>query len=128
MKQKAFKSFLAFSIICLISIAVNAQKIDHFIGNWDFNTLTGAVGYETGIMEIEKDAVVTTFSGIENTYPSDWAAFEADTFKFNFDVDGDYVKCYLKVADESNLKGYCKWDTGESVVILTRKTDGGKDK
>jgi hypothetical protein len=112
---------ILFSVVLCSSVA--AQKVDRFTGKWDFTTVTGAIGYETGVMDIKKESVMTTFTGIPDLYPSEWARFEADTFKFNFDVDGDLVKCYLTVKDASSLVGYAKWDTGESVVNLTRKKE-----
>ena len=114
--------------ICILTLSVvfccsiNAQSISDFIGSWDFNAPTADYGYEKGIMEIKKESVVTTFTGNSLKYPSDWVKYESDTFKFNMDVDGTYVKCFLKVEDASNLKGYAEWDMGETTLILTRIT------
>jgi hypothetical protein len=112
---------ILFSVLLCGSVA--AQDPDRFIGKWDFTTVTGAIGYETGVMDIRKDSVITTFTGITDLYPSEWARYESDTFRFHFDVDGDMVRCYLTVKDRSSLVGYAKWDTGESVVNLTRKKE-----
>jgi hypothetical protein len=112
---------ILFPIALCISVA--AQDAGRFTGKWDFTTVTGAIGYETGVMDISKESVITTFTGIPDPYPSEWARYEADTFKFNFDVDGDMVKCYLTVEDASSLAGFATWDTGESIVNLTRKKE-----
>ena len=117
------KIFSAILVSISLCGSVAAQDVESFTGKWDFTTVTGAVGYETGVMDIKKESVTTTFTGITDLYPSEWARFEADTFKFNFDVDGDLVRCYLTVKDRSNLVGYAKWETGESVVNLTRKKE-----
>jgi hypothetical protein len=121
MLQKTIKPAILFSIIILFSFAAKAQKIDDFLGSWDFKTLTGAYGYETGIMDVKKDAVFMTFDGNDYKYPSDMVNYKSDTLKYNLDVDGAYVRCYLTVEDASNLKGYCEWNDGETILILTRK-------
>ena len=46
--------------------------------------------------------------------------YESDTLKYNMDVDGEYVKCYLVVKDKANLVGFATWSTGESDLLLTR--------
>lgn len=117
-KQYLISTFALF----VISLSVYAQIPKRFQGIWDFNAPTAGYGYETGVMDITKKSVVTTFTANSIEYPSEWVKYESDTFKFNLLVDGTYVKCSLKIEDASNLKGYAEWDMGETTLFLTRKT------
>jgi len=38
-----------------------------------------------------------------------------------FDADGTWVDCYLVLKDASHLTGFASWDSGETVLNLTRK-------
>jgi len=102
---------------------VNAQNNEKFLGTWDFDTETGEIGYESGIMEITKESVKTTFTDISYEYPSTSFSIEGDTLKFNMNVDGTPVECWLVVKDASKLTGYATWESGETMLILTRKKD-----
>lgn len=114
------KRSITFAFLIVLCSALFAQKPKKFIGSWDFTTETGATGYESGVMDISKESVMTTFPYNDFKYPSDWVKFEKDTLKFDFDVDGEMVSCYLVVKDKSHLTGFAEWDSGETVMHLTR--------
>jgi hypothetical protein len=72
--------------------AVQAQTNERFLGSWDFTTETGEPGYETGVVKISEESVSFT-----------------------------WVDCYLVLKDASHLTGFASWDSGETVLNLTRK-------
>lgn len=72
------------------------------------------------MMVISKESVITTFAYNDSKYPSDWVKIEEDTLKFDFYVDGTTVSCYLVVKDKSHLTGVAEWDSGKTVLNLTR--------
>ena len=121
MKGKTIKAILLLFAIITISPAASAQNIKKFLGDWDFAAPTAGYGYDTGVMVIRQDSVITSFTGNNFIYPSDFVKFQSDTLKFNFYVDDEYCKCYLILEDDLHQKGYCKWPSGESEVILTSK-------
>lgn len=121
MKRKSTQVILLLLTVIIISPAAKAQSINEFKGEWDFKAPTAGYGYDAGVMAIEEQSVVTTFTGNSYEYPSDMVNYESDTLKFNFDVDGEYCECYLILEDDSHQKGYCKWPSGDTEVILTRK-------
>jgi len=121
MKKKTTRAILFLFTILIISPAVKGQNINKFTGEWAFEAPTAGIGYDAGTMVIEKESVLTTFTGFSTKYPSDLVSYESDTLKFNFDVDGEYCKCYLVLKDDSNQTGYCKWPSGETALTLTRK-------
>ena len=100
---------------------INAQIPEKFIGSWDFIAHADH-GYETGIIEVKKDSVITSLTGSSYKYRSDWVKYESDTLKFKFfsELAGSDVQCYFIVDDASNLNGYAYWSMGESKLILTR--------
>lgn len=116
------KRLFLLTLVVAFCSTMNAQSLDKFIGNWKFNATTGEYGYESGMVDIEKDKVIMTFTGDDYKYPSDWVKYESDTLKYNFYVESTvYVKCYLVVKDAANLEGYAVWDEGESKLILTKE-------
>ena len=115
------KSLCIVALSIAICGAVHAQNTEKFFGTWDFTTETVEVGYETGIMKISKESVETTFTNNNYKYPSEWVKYESDTLKYNMNVDGAMVEIYLVVKDASNLKGYAEWDSGETVLNLTKR-------
>lgn len=121
MKKRTTRLILLLLTIIVVSPAVKAQTINEFKGTWDFKAPTAGYGWDAGVMVIEKESVLTTFTGNSAKFPSDMVKFESDTLKFNFDVDGEYCKCYLILEDDSNQTGYCKWPSGETEMTLTRK-------
>lgn len=119
--MKNFPSRIILSLLLsfALTLTLNAQTPVKFIGTWDQNA-PGAEGYETAKVVIEKQSVTTTFSNSSYKYLASGVNFKSDTLKFNMDVDGEFVKCYLIVKDKNNLKGYATWSTGETDLILTR--------
>lgn len=121
--MKNLPSKMLFSLILglAVTLTLNAQTPDKFIGTWDQDA-PDASEYETAKVVIDKQAITTTFSnGSQNT--AEQVKYESDTLKFNMDVDGEWVTCYLVVKDKNNLKGYATWSSGESDLILTRTKD-----
>jgi len=116
------KSFTFFLLIALCG-ALHAQNPKKFLGPWEFTTETGAPGYETGVMDISKESVITSFTDNSFEYPSDWVKFENDTLKFDFFVDGTMVNCFLLVKDKTHLTGFAEWDSGETVLNLTKEKE-----
>lgn len=108
-----------------ISLNLNAQIPDSFIGTWD-QKAPGAEGYETAKVVIEKQSIATTFTNNSNNTAVE-LKYESDTLKYNMDVDGEYVICYLVVKDKNNLKGYATWSTGETDMILTKTEEQKKE-
>jgi len=104
-----------------ITLTLNAQTPKKFIGTWDQNA-PDASGYETAKVVIEKQSISTKFTnGSQNT--AEKIKYESDTLRFNMDVDGEYVTCYVVVKDKNNLKGFASWSTGTTGLILTRTKD-----
>ena len=122
-KLNPMKSLLTIVFLIAICGALHAQDNEKFFGSWDFTTETGAEGYETGVMEISKESVMTTFTDNTNKYPSERVKYEGDTLKFDVYVDGTMVACYLLVKDDSHLTGFAVWDSGETVMNLTRQKE-----
>lgn len=114
------KRVLTFTFLIVLCGALFAQNSKKFFGSWEFTTETGASGYESGMMVISKESVITTFAYNDSKYPSDWVKIEEDTLKFDFYVDGTTVSCYLVVKDKSHLTGVAEWDSGKTVLNLTR--------
>ena len=96
-----------------------AQSPEKFIGTWE-QKAPDAEGYELGEVVIEKESLITTFSGNTYKYPAEGLKFHSDTLRYSMNVDGENVECYLLVKDKSNLMGYATWSTGETDLILTR--------
>ena len=115
------KKLIVIALLIGLCGAAYAQNKEKFIGTWDFTAPTGEVGFESGVVKISQDTVVTKFTGIPNDYPSDWVKYESDTLKYNFYVEGVTAECYLVVKDDSNLTGYATWGIGESVLKLIRQ-------
>ena len=120
MKRNLLKALLILLLVIGGTHTTDAQIPEKFIGSWEFNAPTAGSGFETGIMEIKKDSVITTFTVVLYKIPSFWVKYESDTLKFNFDVEGESVYCYCTAEDASNLKGYAEWSLGETILILTR--------
>ena len=122
MKRNPSKALLILGLSLAVTLSLNAQTPKNFIGTWDQNA-PGASGYETAKVLIEKQAVTTTFSNSSLKYPASDVNYESDTLKYNMDVDGEYVKCYLVVKDKTNLVGFATWSTGESDLLLSKKEE-----
>jgi hypothetical protein len=115
------KRFFILALSAMLCVAVSAQNHEKFQGAWDFDTETGAAGYESGVVKISEESLSFIFTDIPDDYPSDWIKYESDTLKFEFDVDGTLVGCWLVAKDAEHLEGYADWDSGETVLHLTRK-------
>ena len=118
MKINPSKALLTLLLGLAVTLTLNAQTSKKFIGTWD-QKAPDASGYETAKVHIEKQSITTTFTN--NSYnTTEQVKYESDTLKFNMDVDGEYVKCYLVVKDKDNLSGFATWSSGETDLILTR--------
>jgi len=101
-----------------VTLTMNAQTPKKFIGTWDQNA-PDASGYEAAKVVIEKESITTTFANYSSN-TAEQVKYESDTLKYNMDVDGEYVNCYLVVKDKDNLTGFATWYSGETDLILTR--------
>ncbi len=121
MKSFPSKVLLTLLLSFAVTLTMNAQIPDGFTGTWD-QKAPDAPEYETAKVVIEKQSISTTFTnGSFNTVEK--VKYESDTLRFNMDVDGEYVSCYLTVKDKTNLIGYATWSTGETDLILSRTKD-----
>jgi len=113
------------TVLCTLLLGIaatftaHAQTPEKFIGKWE-QKAPDAEGYELGEVVIEKESLITTFSGSTYKYPAEGLKIHSDTLRYSMNVDGENVECYLLVKDKTNLMGYATWSTGETDLILTR--------
>jgi hypothetical protein len=122
--QKPLKSTIlrltVISFILLItSFSLQAQFRQSFRGNWNFEAPSAPPGYESGVMIITKDSVLTKYPGNRRLLPSSSLSFRNDTLTFHFTPDVD-VTIILTSENKTKLTGMASWSSGESVVTLTK--------
>jgi hypothetical protein len=121
MKSNYFKTLLILLFVIAGALTTNAQIPKQFIGTWDFTAPSADYEFQSGIMEVKKDSVITTFTGTSYKLPSHSVKYESDTLKFIFNVSDERVYCYCIVEDASNLKGAADWSMGATKLIMSRK-------
>ena len=123
MKSKLLQLFLIIAIFLIGSLSIKAQTNNDVLGNWNFKAPYGGSGYTSGILEIKKDSVIMTFTGMGYKYPSSSFKSEDGTLTYNIYVEGTEVFCTLKIENETKITGNAIWDSGETPLILTKKIE-----
>jgi hypothetical protein len=121
MKSKDLQFFILASILLLFSKTVDAQDNKVIIGTWKFQCPYAPEGFNTGIIDIHKDSVFTTFSSVKYKFPSMWVKNEKDTLSYNVDINGEQVLFSLRIENNDTLYGKARNVMGEGPITLIRK-------
>ena len=123
MKRIVLNLIIIVTVSFAISLKLDAQINEIFIGKWSFECLLAPAGFNEGIIEIQMDSVFTQYSGRDYRFSSSWVKMENDTLIFNVDINGEMVVCRLLAVEENKLKGIAGTMEDESPLILTKKED-----
>jgi|WetSurMetagenome_2_1015567.scaffolds.fasta_scaffold434854_1 hypothetical protein len=121
MKRIFLNLIILVTLSFAISLKLDAQIKEAFIGKWSFECLLVPAGFNEGLIEIRKDSVFVQYSGRDYRFSSNWIRMENDTLTFKIDINGDIVVCRLMAVAENKLKGIAGTIEDESPLILTKK-------
>lgn len=122
MRTKALQIFIIISIFLMFSNRAEAQIKKEIIGSWNFKCPYAPEGFDSGIIDIQKDSVFTTFVSITYKFPSTWIKVRKDSLLYNVNINGDDVLYSLKLENKDTINGKAKTSYGESPLILSKKT------
>jgi hypothetical protein len=123
MKSKILQLFIIATIFLTGSLSAKAQIKKFCIGKWDFECPSAPEGFNSGIIDIHKDSVFTTFVSATYKFPSIWVKVNNDSLNYKVDINGEEVLYSLKVENKDTLNGKAVTNYGESPLTLTKKTD-----
>jgi hypothetical protein len=116
MKNKILQLFLILPVLFIGSLSANSQTKNTFIGSWNFEAPTAPESYTSGIMKIQKDSVITTFTGRKYKFTSIWVKIKMDSLTYKVNIDGDDVLFSLKVDNKNKITGNAVWSSGETLI------------
>jgi hypothetical protein len=119
MKRIILNATLIFSVLLITSFSVNAQIKKSFRGNWSFDAPSAPPGFETGVVTITKDSVLTKYPNDHRLLPCSSLSFRNDTLTFIFNPAVD-VTIKLTAENKTKLTGKATWSSDESVITLTK--------
>jgi hypothetical protein len=120
MRNKVLQIFFITGVFLVYSHSANSQISGTSVGTWNFKCTYAPAGFDTGIIDIHKDSVFTTFSGSTYKFPSLWVKMKKDTLAYNVDINGDEVLYLLKLENRDTLNGKAVSGNGVSPLILTK--------
>jgi hypothetical protein len=123
MKRIVLNLIFIVTVTFAVSVKMEAQINETFIGKWSFACLLAPAGFNEGIIEIQLDSVFTQYSGRDYRFSSIGVKMENDTLIFNVDIDGEMVECRLLAVGENKLTGMACTIEDASPLILTKKED-----
>jgi hypothetical protein len=125
MRQNLKTITICIALIIVASIRTSAQvtKKD-FVGKWNTYAPDAPSENKNSVITIteSKASVIIDESG--NYTDSEWMTFKNDTLRF--EVSG--VSFWLKAESGTKLKGFAKWNEGETVLTMTRIEEVGEKK
>jgi hypothetical protein len=121
MNSKIFQIIFLMSVFLIKTSSSDAQVKKNVTGSWTFEIPYAPEGYTSGVMDVKKDSVLTTFTNQNYKIPSDWIRVNSDSLIFRFNVEGVYALFSLKILDNKNIAGKVVWDSGESQISLKKK-------
>ncbi len=121
MKIKILRLVLIIVVFLIGSLSTKAQVKDVFIGTWSFDAPSAPGGYTSGTIEIKKDSVITTFTGMSFKYPSTWLKVKNDSLTYKANIDGEDVLFSLKTDKKIKITGNAVWSSGETLINADKK-------
>lgn len=121
MKSSVLQLFIFISIILPLSNPAGAQINKEIIGKWNFKCPSAPEGFDSGIIDINKDSVFTTFVSITYKFPSTWIKVKKDSLTYNVNINGEDVLYYLKLENKDTINGKAVTSYGQSSLSLTKR-------
>jgi hypothetical protein len=123
MKRIVINLIIIVTVSFMISLEMDAQINETFIGNWNFECLLAPAGFNEGLIEIQTDSVFTMSSDMKYRLSSNCLKMKNDTLIFHVEVNGEMVFCRLLAVGDNKLAGTAGSMEDESPLILTKKED-----
>jgi len=127
MKNKFFTSLV---ILLLSIIVVNGQdnkKAAKPIGTWKFEAPYAPEGYTSGLIVVglseKKHTATMSFTGSDYKIPGEQVKAISDSITFSVYVEGQDVKVFLKIDNDTIMSGKAVYSEGEIPLTLTRSVD-----
>jgi hypothetical protein len=121
MKRIVLNLIIIVAVSFVISLKMDAQINETFIGNWNFECLLAPAGFNEGLIKIQTDSVFTMSSDMKHRLSSDCVKMKNDTLIFHVDINGEMVLCRLLAIGDNKLTGTAGSMEDESPLILTKK-------
>jgi hypothetical protein len=127
MKNKS----LAILVLLLLSIMVvngqDGKKAAKPIGAWKFEAPYAPEGYTSGLVVVglseKKHTATMSFTGSDYTIPGGQVKATNDSITFSVYVEGQDVKVFLKIDNDTIMSGKAVYSEGEIPLTLTKSMD-----
>jgi hypothetical protein len=125
------KKSILIALLIIFSLPVltaqNNQTKNASFGSWKFDAPYAPDGFNTGTIVVgtaaKKDTVTMSFTGSEYKLPGENVKAKNDSILFSVFLEGQDIRIYLKVEDETKMSGKAVYSEGEVPLTLTRVTE-----
>lgn len=111
--------------------AQNNQVKNNPVGTWKFEAPYAPEGYTSGTIVVglteKKPTANMSFTGSDNKLPGDNVKFMNDSVFFSIYLQGQDVKVFLKMENESTMSGKAVYTEGEVPLTLTKVVEAEAD-
>jgi len=118
MKPKIKYLFLAASIAAFTSSAISAQTKNDPSGRWDAYIPFAPEEFQRSVVKITHDSVYMSGDGVHFA-PAVSMKFRNDTLSYKMN-EGSIT---LVFENSTKMRGFARWESGQSEMILTKKED-----
>ena len=118
MKPKIKYLFLAASIAAFTSTAISAQTKNDPSGKWDAYIPFAPEEFQRSVVKITRDSVYMSGDGVHFA-PAVPMKFRNDTLSYKMN-EGSIT---LVFENSTKMRGFARWESGQSEMILTKKED-----
>ena len=126
------KKGIVLIMIAILSLPiVKAQKNsakDNCAGTWKFEAPYAPEGYTSGTIVVspaeQKHLTTMSFTGNEFKFPGENVKAERDSIQFSVFIQGEDVKVFLRVENDTLMSGKAVYSEGEVPLSLKRSTAG----
>ena len=118
--------FLVISIITVLTVnGQNNVKKSNPVGTWKFEAPYAPEGYSSGTISVgleeKKHTTTMSFTGNDYKIPGEKVLVTNDSILFSVYVEGQDIKVFLKIEDETKMSGKAVYSEGEVPLTLTKE-------
>ncbi len=101
-------------------LAADGQTGNYCLGEWNFRCPDAQDGFDTGIIRISCDSIVTEYPAMRCTYYSNRIEYNGDNLIFDIEINGQRMNCKLKITAEGILSGKLESENTSFPIILVK--------
>lgn len=113
-------SFLSFTVVS----GQNNSKLKNPVGTWKFEAPYAPEGYNSGAIVVgmadKKNTATMSFTGSDYKIEGEKVNSANDSITFSVYVEGQDVKVFLKIENDTTMSGKAVYSEGEIPLTLTK--------